>query len=280
MSGSFSQRNAPKDIRTKAYPVHAKDTSGLLTRVEPFLTAEKLRRRFLKGIPLDLPDGSSFTDDDLKDKIMLAMNEAEMLIGQVIERTRFEDKLAFDRNLYKQFVHVQTLKSPILSVEEFAIYSANGENLFTIPTEWVETGNFHKGQINIVPFLASYSGNLVTGTVSNAGIAFLATLESVKWVPAYWQVTYVAGLCKEDGTVPVIVNQLIGAIAAIEILGLLGPLNPYTSVSLSQDGIGQSTAGPGPQVYITRMQQLEAQRDELIRKLKNTFNSKFILTNF
>ena len=67
-----------KSYGTAMYPVHALSTSGLMQRVEPILTPEQLKSRFLKGIPLVFYNGDTFSDDDLKERIYLACNVVEM----------------------------------------------------------------------------------------------------------------------------------------------------------------------------------------------------------
>lgn len=263
----------------KNTPVRATKTSGLMDRVEGFLTPELFRSRFLLGLPKTLPNGDQITDDILKDRIVLAMNEFELLTQIPIEPVEFKDRLPFDRNLYKAFLFLKTNKRPIIGVSELAIYSANNELLFNIPLAWVDTGNFTGGQVNVIPYLASYSGTTATGIVSNAGIAFLATLETVPWVQAYWNITYTAGMVNTSGQVPMFVNELVGTIATINLLSMFGPTNPYTSTSLNQDGIGQSSSNAGINTYTVRIAELEKKKEELVRKIRGQYYTKRFISN-
>lgn len=268
-----------KKIGTKVTPVHATKTSGLLNRVESPLTPELFRNRFLLGLPKVLPNGDQITDDILKDRIMLAMNEVELLVGVPVDPIEVQDRLPFDRNLYKSFVHLRTTKRPIVEVTDLAIYSANGEKLFNLPLEWVDNGQFTGGQINVIPYLASYSGTTATGIVSNAGIAFLATLETVPWVQSYWSVTYTTGMCTKSGNIPAIVNELVGVIGTMHLLSMFGPSNPYTSTSLSQDSIGQSSSSAGINTYTVRISELEKRKEELVRKIRGMYYTKRFISN-
>lgn len=273
----FSQT---KNFGTSIYPVHATETSGLMRRSEPILTPDKLISRYLLGIPLKFPNGDEFTVDRLKDKIQLAMNEAELLMGRNITREAFKQKVPFDYSLYKSYIHINAEHGPITSIEHLAIVSADGNNIFEIPPTWIETANFSKSLINVIPLLAAYGVNTVQGAVGNAGIAFLTVIDGLNWVPAYWQINYTAGLSNTEGQVPVNVNELIGCIAAISILGEIAPSNIYNSQSLSQDGISQSSSGLGPRIYDQRILELTTKRDELVRKLKGIFFGKFFVSNF
>lgn len=272
----FSQT---KNNLTAIYPVHAEQTSGLMRRCEPILTPELLIRRFLKGIPLVFRNGDQFTPDDLKDKIYLACNEAELLLHVTLNREAFKDKLPFDYALYKSYIHLKAEHGPLISIEHLAIVSADNNNIFEIPPTWIETSNFSKNLINVIPLLAAYGVNQVAGAVGNAGIAFLTVMDGLNWVPAYWQVRYTSGLSNKEGLIPTPVNELIGCIAAIDILSEIAANFIYNSQSQSQDGISQSSSGPGPRIYEPRIADLERKKEALIRKLKGIFSQKYFVSN-
>lgn len=274
----FSNTGAKID-GTSVYPVHAAGVSGLLTRCEPLLAADKFRNQFLKGINLTMPNGDTYTKTDLDDKLNWAMNEAELYLGLTITREAFQHKVPFDYALYKAYIHVRSEKGPIISLEQLAIVSADNNAIFVIPPTWIETTNFAKKLINVIPLLAAYGVNQVSGAVGNAGIAFLTVMDGLSWVPAYWQIQYTAGLSTAEGQVPVPVNELIGAIAAISILSEIAVTNRYNSQSQSQDGISQSSSGPGPNIYARRIEELEKKRDMLVKKLKGIFSNKFLIDN-
>lgn len=268
-----------KEYGTAMYPVHAKETSGLFRRCEPVMSPAKLKSRYLKGIPLTFPNGDTITDEDLKDYINIAMNEVELLIGATLDRVQFKEKHAFDRSLYLSWVHIMAEHGPIISLEKLAIVPASGEDIYDLPAEWIETANFAKRQINVVPLLSAYGIHSQTGAVGNAGIAFLAMMDRFGLVPAYWEITYTTGVSKKEGQLPIPINDLVGTLAAINILSFIAATNLFTSQSLSQDGISQSSSGPGPNIYLLRIQDLEKKKDELVRKLKALFGNKFFTSN-
>ena len=263
-----------------AYPVHAAKTSGLLERAEPILTPELLVSRFLKGIPLVFPNGDSYTPDDLKDQIMIATNEAEIMTHLTFTREGFKEKLPFDYNLYRSYVHLRSTHGPILSLERLAIVTSDNANIFQIPAEWIDASNFSKNLINVIPLLAAYGVNSVQGAVGNAGIAFLTIMDGLQFVPAYWEIRYTAGVSNTEGQFPVVVNQLIGCFAAINILSDIATSNIFTSQSQSQDGISQSSSGPGPRIYELRIAELTKKRDELIKQIRGQFSTKYLIGEF
>jgi hypothetical protein len=75
------------------------------------------------------------------------------------------------------------------------------------------------------------------------------------------------------------VNELIGTIAAIAILSEIAATFIYNSQSQSQDGISQSSTGPGPRIYQLRIEELMLKRDELTRKLKAIFSTRLFVGN-
>ena len=267
----------PKSYGTAIYPVLAEETSGLIKRIEPILSPEKLVSRYLKGIP----GIASYSDDELKDKIDLAMNEVEVLIGTTITPVVRKEKHPFDISLYRSFIHIMANFGPIVQLNRFSIQSSNNINIFEIPADWIEAARFFQRQINVIPLtVVGATGISQGGPTGAAGLAFIAAMNGgISWVPSYWEVEYVTGVCGKEGHVPMIVNELIGAVAAIDILGPLGALNTNTSISVSHDGISQSSSGPGPAVYQTRIGELQAKKDDLVAKLKKIYYNKYFLTN-
>lgn len=277
-----------RTFKTAQYPVHAIETSGLLRRSEPFLTPELFKSRYLLGIPHFIFNEKIFTSEVLKDRIMMAMNETEAQLGTTVTREEFVDKLPFDWSLYKSFIHIKPRHSPIISLESLAIVASNDEVIFQIPSVWIDMANASIGQLNVIPLLAAFgasstTGSPITASGQGAGIAFLAiwgASGSTTQVPSYWQVTYSAGLSNREGQVPVLVNQLIGTNAAINIISQLAQIWITTSQSQTQDGISQGSSTLGPRLYALRIEELTKNRDELISKIKGIFAKKYVIGEY
>lgn len=264
-----------KERSQKAYPVEAKETSGLMTRVETLITPELLKSRYLHGIDLD-----DYTEDELKQEIMLAMNEIEVFTGLTLTKVKFSERIPYDSRLYKNFLHFKTNHKPVLSVDLFAVQSSNSQDIYKLPPDWIEMGLAHKGQINLLPILTVFgtSGTIASASPSGA-LIFLQSLSNYNWLPAFWTIEYTAGVCKEDGKMPVVINDLIGLTAAMEILSAKQNLIVHTSQSLAQDGISQSSSGQGPQTYQNRIDTLQAKRDKLMARVKSIYHNKYFLSN-
>ena len=259
------------------YPVEVKETSGLTTRIETLITPEHLKSRYLKGV-----DVSDYTVDELKDEIMLAINEFELMSGLTVNPVQHSEVLPFDASFYRSFVYTKTNHGPILSVQSFTIESSDEKVIYPLPTIWLDMRLAHRRQINIIPLLTA--NTISTANVGLVGggagaFLFLRALGNINWMPAFWKITYTAGICKEEGKLPVIVNDVIGLTAAIEILSAKQNQIVHTSQSLSQDSISQSSGGAGTQTYQPRIAMLEAKRDKLLKKIKGIFFSKYYMSN-
>lgn len=271
--------NKNKQFYSAGYPVHMTRSSGLVKRCEPILTPQLLISRYLKGIPLAFPNGDSFSAEDIKDQIVLATNEAEIACKITINREQFTDKVPFDINLYKSFIYLKTEQNPVLAVQDVSIVSSDGYKVFKIPSEWLESSNFSKGIVNVVPILGAYSVATGGGVGAYGGIPYLNVFSQLTFVPGFWQIVYQTGTSKIEGQYPVIINDLIGIIAAINMLMIIMNMFITTSQSQSRDGISQSSSGPGPRIYLPYIELLEKKRDALIGKIKAAFATKFLISN-
>jgi hypothetical protein len=268
-----------KQFASAGYPVHMVRSSGLLKRCEPVLTPQMLISRYLKGIPLAFPNGDSFSALDIQDQITLAQNEVEIACKITLSREQFWDKVPFDIALYKSFIYLKTEQGPILSVEEVAIVSSDGYKVFKIPSSWLEPSNFSKGIINVVPILGAYSVATGGGVGAYGGIPYLNVFSSLTFVPGFWALSYTVGTSKIEGQFPVVVNDVVGMTAAINMLMIITNMFLMTSQSQSRDGISQSSSGPGPRMYLPYIEELTKKRDALQAKIKATFSQKFLVTN-
>ena len=268
----------PKSNPTAMYPVHASSTSGLLKRCEPLLTPNEFKDRFLKGVLERLPKGVEYSNSDLKNRINRAINQIEIDLNVMVMPEQFTERLQFDWNLYKAWIKLKASNGPIVQLDNLAIVASDNTTVFQIPASWIDTGNFARKDIQVIPLLASYGASLIQGTQAG-GLAFLAILSSsVTFIPAYWQITYTAGLSYTAGQMPVMMNELIGTYAAQMILSEIAANNVNTSISLSSDGLSQGSSSPGPQIYVQRIADLEEKKKNLIGSLRRITGNRMFLS--
>ena len=271
VDGELRNENNP----TNAYPVESIFTSGILKRIEPIVTPELLKSRYLKGI-----DVSDYSNEEIKDHINLAINEVELMTGLNLDKIQFKERKPFDRDHYREFVYFKLNNGPILSLEHIAIESSNGENIYNLPPDWVELGYAHKRQINLIPILSIFGASgLQDGQASNAGLVFIQAINNFQWMPAFFSITYTTGVCHKEGSLPVVLNDLLGMEAAIELLSAAQTKIKYNSTSISQDGISQSASSAGTQTYQPRIDHLEEKKAKILKKIKSEFSMKYFLSN-
>lgn len=248
--------------------------------MEPLVTPEQLKYRHLFGISLvsavkDPLTGKAqvFTDEQIKDIIEGAVSQAEQDLKIDIFPVQRREKQAFDIQLYNQFGYFQLEHRPCTSVNKLSVTPSNGLDVYVVPNDWVEGAYLSRGQVNIVPLTVAFVQGTYIPQQSSGGAAFLQILGNRAWIPAWWQIEYTSGY--PDGQLPRTVNEYIGTVAAMEILSQLAATRALaTSHSLGIDGYNQSVSTPGPQIYKTRMDELEAKRTRLLKKLKANYGFK------
>jgi hypothetical protein len=252
-------------------PERALDTSW--KHVEPLVTPQQVRGRHLFGIPMvsAMRDPLTnkpqvYTDDLIKDTIDRAVAQLESEAHIDVFPVQRDEKAAFDRAEYQQFGYFKTRSRPVASIESLAIVPPTNEHIYEVPLQWVETSYLRWGQINLIPL-----GNAVAysnvAQVGSGGALFLSIFGQQPWTPAFWNIRYTSGY--PDGLVPKIVNELIGVIAAMEVLSQLAATYGKSSGhSLGIDGLSQSISTPGPQIFKVRMDELQLKRDKFIKKVK------------
>jgi hypothetical protein len=252
-------------------------------RVEPLITPEALRARFLFGVPLVsgtqdpiTKKSQTFSFPLLQEFILSAVADLEVEMGISIMPSQRKRRLPYDRAEFVQFGFFRLPDRPIASLDHLRIEASDGTNFFEVPQNWVETGSMHWGQINILPLSPGMSSqNGIIG--GQAASLFLMTLGSYTWIPAYWTVEYTTGF--PNGLLPRPMNDLIATEATIKILSALSATYQRTSMSLSIDSMSQSTSGPGPQLYDARIAKLEEDKKKKINKIKKYFGLGIIVGN-
>lgn len=251
---------------------------------EPLITPAQLRMRHLFGIPLvsnmvDPVTGQRqiMTDPILQDTIERSISMAELETHLDIAPRQRQEKQAFDRQSYASLGYAKMERRPVVSLESLTVTGSNDVDLFVVPAAWVDTALLHTGQLNIIPLTISFgSAGFMTPTDVSGGYGggtiFLSVLGQNPWIPQYWLYTYTTGF--PEGQIPKIVNELVGCIAAIEILGLLASTNAKNSShSIGIDGLSQSVSTPGPDLYNTRIEFLMNKKAVLIKKLRAMFGT-------
>lgn len=252
-------------------------------RLEPLITPTQVRSRHLWGVALvsgmkDPRTGKAdvITDLILADCIDRSVALAELETHTFIFPLQVEERLAWDVFLYRSHGYLKLSKRPVASIESLSIAASDMIPLYHLPLTWIDLGQIASGQINIIPLTIALNPSQGVGTfpTSNpAGAMFLGLLGGGQhWIPSWWLARYSVGY--PDGMVPKVINDLVGTICAMEILGLIGPtLGRATSSSLGIDGMSQSVSGPGAEVFKFRLEALAEKRAMLVKKIRVLWGS-------
>ncbi len=264
----------------------ATDANAAFTRVEPLITPEQLKDRFLPGIPLyaALPDpvtGVRYHIDDTKLKeefIPSAVADVEMDTRIHVTPIEVSARLPFDLNEYKAMGFFRLKDAPVSEVIDLFVSDSSLNPIFFIPTTWIEPGGLQKGQLNIIPLQPAFVGGGIVGSADSAGgAAFIALLGARSWVARWWTIQYRTGF--KEGRVPRAVNDVIGCRAAIDVLSRLAATNRLTGYGLGIDGTSQNISNPGPQVYKQAIEDLETKYKRLVSKMKGLFGKRIFVDN-
>jgi len=247
--------------------------------LEPLLTVEQLRTRYLFGIPLmsPFPDPITkkrtvMTEPMLKDIIVGAVSKAEADCKLDIFPVYRKEKDAFDINLYNSLGYFMLPHRPCYALVKLSVTPSNEQDVYVVPNQWIEGAYLVRGQFNIIPLTVAFVQGTYIPQQSSGGAAFLQILGNKAWIPAWWQYEYISGY--PGGSVPRIINDYVGCLAALEILSMLSALYRTTSHSLGADGLSQSVSGPGPNLYGPRLKDLEEKRVRLQGQIRAFYGYK------
>lgn len=273
------------------FPEKVVDSSPGVPRVEPLITPNLLKKRFLFGVPLTSPiTQEKITNKDLQDYISRGVARIEMEAQIDVFPVLRRHKAPFIREAYTEYMFIEFPNKPIQKINKISITSANyegtaseydqypsGGDIFRFPTDWIEPANMNRGLINIVPLNPAFSSIGYTAAASGTGAALLTFMTNLGWIPAFFLVECVTGLCSEEGNVPVYVNEAIGAATAIKVLDNLIPQYRITSSSLGIDGLSQSVGDQMYQLLTQKRADLEESLKTIVNRLK-TFTSNSIFS--
>lgn len=250
-----------------------------VSRYCPLPNAASLKDKALFGIPLK----SNLTGEEIKDEVLdkyvsEAISEIEHALDLYITPVKFREKHDYGRHEFTwAYNYLKLFHSNILTVSKVELSFSNDQDVrgfVEFPLEFVHVLP-QEGVIQLVPaFGTSLSGFLLSAF---SGTQF-HTLRAIGMTnfPGGVHVEYTAGF--EQDKVPAVLTALIESIAAYRILSNLGPLIfPHNSVSVSIDGVNQSTGTLGPAFLKQRMDELEKIQERQWEAAKTYYQKRFIL---
>lgn len=282
-----------KRLTGSIWPEATYDASSGLKRVEKFLTPEMLIQRFLWGFPLVSPiTKQKVTPEDLLDYITRAANlfesDAKVEVSPVMKRVR----APFDPNLYEKDIWIECPYKPIQKVNSMYLASASyvntpqqndqypsGAQIYVIPNEWIDTSYAVKGKVFVNPINPAFAAIGTGQAAASAGASILQFVGLMGWVPAFWTLEVLVGLCTEDGQTPALVNEAVGRKAAILLMTNLYPLYKVVSSGLGIDGMSQSVSDQTANFLQQKIAQLTEEYKVIIKQIKVVCGVTGIVSN-
>lgn len=258
------------------------DGNTVYTPNTNFPSIETVRNRWCFGLPLAKEDGSVLSDLDIKAFIDEAIAEVEHRLGVYLKPTVVaanpseqgyaddayeveEHPYDYDASSYRNYGFLQLREKPVLSVEKFKLVLPNGDIIMDFMKDentrrWIKLDK-PGGQLNIVPYAGDPTLFHMLGGSASAYPFVTGRLNSN--LPHMFYVDYVAGYAKDK--LPLDISQVIGKMAAINILGVAGDalLAGIASMSTSVDGLSESLSTTASATSATYGAHIKQYQDEV-----------------
>jgi hypothetical protein len=215
------------------------------------ITPDDLRFTFLWGVDFRASNGASYTDAQIQFFIDAALEEVQRQINITIKKTRVmcepdrrglkkgkdydveEGYYKFKRERVERTGMIHTRKRPIVSVSRCDLLSRNEKILPLLQSSVIDKT---KGRIEFFnrPYRASDTTRGIEGAIYPYGPDSLER-------NLLYAIDYVAGF-ETSADVPTDLRQIIGKIAAVSLLNIIGRglMSGFSSSSLSMDGVSES----------------------------------------
>jgi hypothetical protein len=258
------------------YPIFSTEDGyeGAVKIYETMPTPKDLIAYGLKGLPKKYPlTGEPITESDVERYLTSAMSEVSMDLGcDVSEIEHFQSCDFIDGAFTTNFTGIKLTRWPAWKILNVRLKFSHTQTqtplmTYTIPAAWIA---LRRNRINITP---SYGVmNVQANSDSNAAGVFqyMTGFSRGSYQPCVIEVQYVSGFSQDR--FPAILKDLIMTIATIRMLSDLGPkLFPFSSSSVSLDGISQSATLPGPAYLYQMIEALKLKRAELTASFTKYF---------
>lgn len=282
----------------EALPQNSTNTGSGFTRVENWITPERLKQEWLFGIPLvSLVTKQELSDATIKNIIAKAASRVELecnidvfpvvrVVRQPYDRVKMTqgfNQIDVGVRQIRELLEVSIRSSNSYNIQQGTEYQQGtdqleGSILYKFPLEWIDPSLMRKGILHFVPLQSAANGLVPGGLIGGTSAPLFQVLTQLSNIPGYFFIRYASGW--EENSIPSIVNDLIGIYAAMDILSMLGPTNKWNSQSIGIDGASQGVSGPGNQIYALRMQELATKADSIKDLIKSKFTNKIFMRHF
>lgn len=164
-----------------------------------------LKDTFLLGVDLTLDDGSPYPDRVFSDSIRQAERALEDELGLVFNPQVIRERHDKEPDAVGGWFPIRTRHRPLQKVEKLSVLYGNSSSKAELPPEWATITEGIAGQIHIIPVAEGASSYLVSGGLPV--LVGLGGLSAAYYVPAYFEIDYLAGFPYYTGTATIVAGN-------------------------------------------------------------------------
>ena len=250
---------------------------------ELVFSAENIKKSYLYGIPLDDPKtGSKISDETIEFYIRSATKEIERLLGIYITKTEIVETFDYVMEDYYKMYNPLKVTYPILKITSLKGNLGNSP-LMEVPLEWLTFSKRDYVNSRNAFMVVNGGGEIrfnTTQLINYFGFpnGLLSYKNETGGIPCFWDITYDTGFC---GAIPYDILDVIGMLAAIPLLAILGDVRDagIASKDLSIDGVRaaySTTSSATSSAYSARILEYNKQLDKKIKELKRHFEAVIV----
>lgn len=216
-------------------------TSKQFSKFEPLVDVDSLKTNYLYGLTFNDQNGNPLPKSAFQQYINNAVSMLEHYLDiSITPVDAFEEDKDYRLNDYADWGFMYLNNYPVRDIQKIEMIYFRDEDglpnvIQEIPKSWIRLQK-HDGIVRLIPN-ARFPANLQIGQTGNYFPEILRT----GMVPHLWRVTYDYGF--DSGKIPVILNQAIATIAAMQALVVGGNLVLGAGIagsSISLDSLSQS----------------------------------------
>jgi hypothetical protein len=234
-------------------------------------SVEELKTNYLFGLDLTDDTGEPYPDSLYEFFIEAAVSRLEHRLDlPIIPKSVTDERHNYFREDYDKYIWLETKLFPIIDVSEVKLVLPGEQVVQNFESEWF---NIEKeaGQIELVPGTGTAGSILLGASASWIPLIYANN----RYVPHVFRISYTAGF--ESGSVPPVIKESIGKIAAFGPLNIAGDLlggAGIASQSIGIDGLSTSfntTSSSTSSGFGARLIQYEKELKETIPMLERYY---------
>jgi hypothetical protein len=266
------------DYNYHTYPIHAEElfTEGAFKRFTTFPTPQDVYNYALMGVPKVFPlTQESIPLDLATNALESAVTEIEMEMGMSLSPvTKKYSEDYVDGAFSNNFMGIKLPGWPATKIIQMQLKfphtnTPSTYQRYTIPPGWIY---LKKNNVNVVAAMGSITVGVDNESLVSAGgiFTYITGFARGAYAPGTIEIVYQCGW--DHDKLPSNIADLIKTWAAHRMLPDLIPiLAPNSGVSVSIDGVAQSTQYNLAQLLTQRVQMLEQKKKEIMASIVKSF---------